>query len=100
MSGLHTKSGDYVLKCVKDLVEVQLVQDGLTIKRCHADGAGELIGWHIRKYLHENETVHTTSDEESIMKKLTTYPQKCQISQKMYLVELRHDDGLLHYVTT
>ena len=25
--GLYTKSGDEVLKCVKDLVEVQLVQE-------------------------------------------------------------------------
>ena len=51
--GLHTKSGDKVLKCVKDLVEVQLVQVRLTMKRYHADGAGESIGTHIRNYLHE-----------------------------------------------
>ena len=36
--GLYTKGGDEVLKCIKDLVEVQLVQDGLTMKRYHADG--------------------------------------------------------------
>lgn len=35
--GLHTKRVDIVLKCVKDLVEVQLVQDELTMKRYHAD---------------------------------------------------------------
>ena len=36
----------------EDIVEVQLVQDELTMKMYHADGAGELIGRHIREYLH------------------------------------------------
>ena len=58
--GLHTESGDEVLKCVKDLAEVQLVQDGLTTKRYHADGAGELTCRHIRKYLHKKESTKTT----------------------------------------
>ena len=62
--GLHTKSGDEVLKYVKDLVEVQLAQDGLTMNRYmqmmwEIDG-GRLIGRHIRKYLHENESTKTT----------------------------------------
>jgi hypothetical protein len=58
--GLVSKSGDEVLKCMKDLVEVQLVADGLQMKRYHADGAGELIGKHIRNYLRENKSTRTT----------------------------------------
>lgn len=58
--GLVTKSGDEVLECMKDLVEVQLPADGITMKRYHADGAGELIGKHIRNYLRINKSTMTT----------------------------------------
>ena len=52
-----------LIKCFsvsKDSVEVQLVQIGLILTRYHEDGAGGLIGWNIRKYLHENEFTKTT----------------------------------------
>lgn len=58
--GLKTKSGDEVLQCLKDLVEIQLPADGLVMKRYHADGAGELIGKHIRNYLRNNKSTRTT----------------------------------------
>jgi hypothetical protein len=38
--GLVSKSGDEVLKGMKDLVEVQLVADEQQMQRYHADGAG------------------------------------------------------------
>ena len=40
--------------------EVQLVQEGLTMKRYHADGEGEFKGRHIRKNLHDNESIKMT----------------------------------------
>ena len=39
---------------MKDFVEVQPIAYGLRLRRYHADGAGELAGQHIRKYVHEN----------------------------------------------
>ena len=58
--GLKTTCGEEVLKCMKDFVEVQLTADGLRLRRYHADGAGELVGQHIRKYLRDNKSTRTT----------------------------------------
>ena len=36
---LRTICGEEVLKCMKDFVEVQLIADGLRLRRYHADDA-------------------------------------------------------------
>jgi hypothetical protein len=50
---------------MKDLVEVQLVEDGLQMKRdiyiYHADGAEELIEKHNRNYLRKNRKATRTT---------------------------------------
>ena len=48
--GLKEKSGKEVLTSMKDLVETQLPKYGIQMAQYHADGAGELIGKHIRDY--------------------------------------------------
>ena len=110
--GLHTKSGDEVLKCVEDLAN----HEAVSCRWC-----GKIIRRHIRKYLHENESTQTTKSRgfpAALKNKLNVGPrqhhhqgnhlssaaqQKCQINQKilvtlyMYLVGLRHVDGLFPY---
>ena len=57
MYELYTKSGVKLLKYVKGLEKVQLLQSGLTMKRFYADGTE---GKHyIRKYLHGNKSTKT-----------------------------------------
>ena len=58
--GLRTICGEEVLKCMKDFVEVQLIADGLRLRRYHTDAAGELVGQHIRKYVRDNKSPRTT----------------------------------------
>ena len=60
--GLRTKCIEVVLKCMKDFVEVQLTADGLRLRIYHADGAGELVGLHIRKYLRGNKSTRTVKE--------------------------------------
>ena len=57
---LRTTCGEEVLECLKDFVGVQLIEDGLRLRRYHADGAGELVGQRIRRYLRDNKTTRTT----------------------------------------
>ena len=45
---------------------MQLSADGLRRRRYYADGAGELVGQHIRKYTRDNKSTRTTKNIDNI----------------------------------
>jgi hypothetical protein len=94
--GMKTKSGEEVLECIKNLVEVKLPQDGITMNRYHADGAGELIGKHVRTYLRENITTQRTkvSWTPSDTPELNSVSERANRTTKEMALAMLLDSGL------